>query len=147
MDDGWMGIGMVAFWMLIAPGAYLLITGYRSPRRDETPGRIFPEYGPNMMWTTKYGHDGMMGGWSQPTTGEMPIDEDEAVEIAQDFLDSVYPGTVADGPRIFYGYYTLHVAKEGEIYGMLTSTATMGSSGITTGTAPISRVGRYIKGV
>ena len=24
-------------------------------------GCIFPEYGPNMMWNTKYGHGGMMG--------------------------------------------------------------------------------------
>jgi hypothetical protein len=27
---------------------------------DKTTGRIFPEYGPNMMWNLKYGHGGMM---------------------------------------------------------------------------------------
>jgi hypothetical protein len=28
---------------------------------NKDTGRIFPEYGPNMMWNTKYGHAGMMG--------------------------------------------------------------------------------------
>jgi hypothetical protein len=94
---------------------------------DRDTGRIFPEYGPNMMWNTKYGHGGMMGGgpggmmggWSQPPAGELSVDEDEAVRIAQEFLDSVYPGTVVEDPHPFYGYYTLHVSKDGEIYGML----------------------------
>lgn len=94
---------------------------------DKKTGRIFPEYGPNMMWNTKYGHGGMMqggpggmmGGWTQPPSGEMPVDEDEAIRIAQDFLDQVYPGTVAEDPHPFYGYFTLHVSKDGEIYGML----------------------------
>jgi len=94
---------------------------------DKTTGRIFPEYGPNMMWNTKYGHGGMMAGgpggmmgsWSQPPTEEMPINEDEALQAAQEFLDSVYPGTIAEDPHPFYGYYTLHVTKEGEIFGML----------------------------
>lgn len=94
---------------------------------DKTTGRIFTEYGPNMMWNTKYGHGGMMGGgpgdmmgtWSQHPSEEMPIDKDEAVKAAQEFLDSVYPGTVAEDPHPFYGYYTLHVIKDGEMYGML----------------------------
>lgn len=86
---------------------------------DKTTGRIFPEYGPNMMWNTKYGHGGMMGGWSQHPSEEMPVNEEEAIQTAQDFLDRVYPGTVAEDPHPFYGYYTLHVTKEGEIYGML----------------------------
>jgi hypothetical protein len=29
---------------------------------DKQGGRVFPEYGPNMMWNTKYGHGGLMGG-------------------------------------------------------------------------------------
>jgi len=94
---------------------------------DKKTGRIFPEYGPNMMWNTKYGHGGMMGGgpggmmggWTQPPSGEMPIDEEEAIRIAQDFLDQVYPGTVVEDPHPFYGYYTLHDTKDGEIHGML----------------------------
>ena len=86
---------------------------------DKSTGRIFPEYGPNMVWNTKYGHGGMMGGWSQLPPEDNFITEDDAIKIAQDFLDSVYPGTVAEDPHPFYGYYTLHVTKDGEIYGML----------------------------
>jgi hypothetical protein len=91
---------------------------------DKSTGRIFPEYGPNMMWNIKYGHGGMMGDWngmngSPLLSGPMLIEEDKAVEIAQDFLDRVYPGTFPEDPHPFYCYYTLHVTKDGEIYGML----------------------------
>jgi len=92
---------------------------------DKSSGRIFPEYGPNMMWNTKYGHGGMMGGpggmmggFTQPPSGEA-IGEEEALEIAQAFLDEVYPGSEADDPHPFYGYYTIHTTKDGEIFGML----------------------------
>ncbi len=91
---------------------------------DKSTGRIFPEYGPNMMWNTKYAHGGIMGGWhgmngSPQQSGPMLIEEDKAVEVAQNFLDGVYPGTSPEDPHPFYGYYTIHVTKDGEIYGML----------------------------
>jgi hypothetical protein len=86
---------------------------------DKGTGRIFPEYGPNMMWNTKYGHGGMMGGRRRSVSTEMPIGADEAVRIAQEFLDVQYPRTVAEDVHPFYGYYTIHVVKDGEIYGML----------------------------
>ena len=92
---------------------------------DKESGRIFPEYGPNMMWNTKYGHGGMMGGsggmmggFTQPRSGD-DVDEEEALQIAQGFLDEVYPGSEADDPHPFYGYYTIHTIKDGEIFGML----------------------------
>jgi len=92
---------------------------------DKESGRIFPEYGPNMMWNIKYGHGGMMGGpggmmsgFTQPPSGET-ISEEEAIEIAQAFLDEVYPGSEADDPHPFYGYYTIHTTRDGEIFGML----------------------------
>lgn len=92
---------------------------------DKQSGRIFPEYGPNMMWNTKYGHGGMMGGprgimgWlPQSPSGDI-FDEEEALEIAQAFLDDVYPGSVADDPHPFYGYYTIHTTRDREIFGML----------------------------
>ena len=53
---------------------------------DKGTGRIFPEYGPNMMWNTKYGHGGMMGGWSQTPSGQMSIEHDTATLMAQEFL-------------------------------------------------------------
>jgi hypothetical protein len=92
---------------------------------DKDSGRIFPEYGPNMMWNTKYGHGGMMGGpggmmggFPQTPSGEV-IGEEEALEIAQVFLDEVYPGSEADDPHPFYGYYTIHTTRDGRIFGML----------------------------
>ena len=91
---------------------------------DKSTGRIFPEYGPNMMWNTKYGHGGMMGGgsgmmgnWS-PLQSEL-ISEDDVLKAAQGFLDRVYPGTVADDPHPFYGYYTLHATRDERVFGML----------------------------
>jgi hypothetical protein len=86
---------------------------------DKDTGRIFPEYGPNMMWNMKYGHGGMMGGWRQAPTAQMPIDQAEAISIAQEYLDQYAPGAVADDPHPFYGYYTIHVTKDGKIVGML----------------------------
>jgi len=86
---------------------------------DKTTGRTFPEYGPDMMWNTKYGHGGMMGGGTQPPSEEMPVDEAEAIKAAQAFLDRVYPGILAEDTHRFYGYYTIHVAEDGEISGML----------------------------
>jgi len=101
---------------------------------DKNNGRIFPEYGPNMMWNTKYGHGGMMGGrggmmggFVQPPSEDDTIDEEEAVEIAQDFLDDIYPGSKAEDPHPFYGYYTLHTTKDGEIFGMLSVNTYTGS--------------------
>lgn len=92
---------------------------------DKKSGRISPEYGPNMMWNTKYGHSGMMGGsggmmggFTQPPYGG-DIDEEEALDIAQGFLDEVYPGSEADDPHPFYGYTTIHTTRDGEIFGML----------------------------
>ena len=92
---------------------------------DKETGRIFPEYGPNMMWNTKYGHGGMMGGsggmmggFTQFPSGD-DVGEEEALQIAQGFLDEVYPGSEADDPHPFYGYYTIHTIKDGEIFGML----------------------------
>lgn len=91
---------------------------------DKVTGRIFPEYGPNMMWNTKYGHAGMMGGGmmrphGQSPSAQMPISQDEAMPIAQNLLDRISPGTIAEDPHPFYGYYTIHVTENEEIYGML----------------------------
>ncbi len=94
---------------------------------DKDTGRIFPEYGPNMMWNTKYGHAGMMGGWRQAPTAQMLVGQDEALSLAQEYLDLYLPGTVAEDPHPFYGYYTIHVSKEGEIFGMLSVHGTDGT--------------------
>jgi len=94
---------------------------------------IYPEHGPNMMWNLKYSGmgsmmGGMMGGWrtwQTPGTAaqlstEMPVNPEQAVKLAQDYLDSYLPGTqVEEHVDQFYGYYTLHTLSAGQTSGML----------------------------
>jgi hypothetical protein len=96
---------------------------------------VTPEHGPNMMWNQKYGgmHGGrMMGlgmgfGSPQDIQGEMPISPEEAIEIAQKYLDQYATGMTADEHAdAFYGYYTIHTLRDGDVVGML---SVHGSSG------------------
>ncbi len=110
---------------------------------DPVTGAVSPEFGPNMMWNLKYGPmagsgmmgmmsgfgyspqygamGGMMGGQTTddlPT--EMSVTADEAVQIAQRYLDTYLAGAEADEETdAFYGYYTLHINKDGSTVGML----------------------------
>lgn len=105
---------------------------------DKVIGAVYPEPGPNMMWNLKYGMmggygmmgPGMMGGWgyggaggtTEPTlSADMPVDKAQAIELAQKYLDATRPGITADEEEVypFYGYYTLHVLKDGQVTGML----------------------------
>mgnify|MGYP001593415731 CR=1 FL=1 len=99
----------------------------------------YPEYGPNMMWNLKYGGlghgsmmggngmmGGMMSGWnyqsapSSNVSAEMTVTPEQAVEYAQQYLDTNIAGaTAATNPMQFYGYYTLDFEKEGQVVGML----------------------------
>jgi hypothetical protein len=111
--------GLGAFELLVDPASQI----------------AYPEYGPNMMWNLKYGglnHGGMMGGngmisgWNYPyqtltdVTTEMPVTSEQAVQYAQQYLDTNYLGaTAVTDPTQFYGYYTLDFEKDGQIIGML----------------------------
>jgi hypothetical protein len=88
---------------------------------DRYTGFVRPEPGPNMMWNTKYGHMGGMGmmGWWGASTGEMTVTPEQAVKLAQEYLERVAPGLKAGEAERFYGYYTLHTEKDGKISGML----------------------------
>ena len=91
---------------------------------DRYSGAAYPEPGPNMMWNVKYGHmagwGGMMGGWWTPPSGEMRITPEKARELAQNYLDVTRSGLeVADDVDEFYGYYTIHTLRDGQIVGML----------------------------
>lgn len=88
---------------------------------DRYTGFVHPEPGPNMMWNTKYGHmGGMMGGWWGTPTGEMTVTPEQARAYAQAWLDANLPGTtVAEEADAFYGYYTIHTLRDGQISGML----------------------------
>lgn len=86
---------------------------------DKYTGVVGPEMGPNMMWNTRYGmhrRGGMMG---RPHRTNV-ISEEEALIIAQRWLDSSRPGaTVEKHADPFYGYYTVHTLENGAIEGML----------------------------
>ena len=104
---------------------------------DPYTGRIFPEFGPNMMWNTKYGMMSGMAGWGMmggggrmmggmmgrdqrgSPTANMPVTRDQAVTITDDYLKRYLPDASTEEPDVFYGYYTLHILKDGKIYGML----------------------------
>jgi hypothetical protein len=87
---------------------------------DRYSGRVMPEYGPNMMWNTKYGMmQGMMGRSQRTPTANMPIDAQNASEYAQKWLDANNPSAKVEEPETFYGYYTIDVSKDANTYGML----------------------------
>jgi hypothetical protein len=92
---------------------------------DPTTKAVYPEMGPNMLWNLKYG---MMTGygsagrfdWQEPSA-EMTVSPAEAVEAAQAYLDAYVGDNLVAGKHAdrFYGYYTLHVNRDGETIGML----------------------------
>jgi len=90
---------------------------------DKETGTIGPEYGPNMMWNAKYGmHGGWMGGMMGGGVSAvvMTVSPEEALRIAQRWLDTYRPGmTTDDEADRFYGYYTIHTLRDGKISGML----------------------------
>lgn len=87
-------------------------------------GVVTPEPGPNMMWNTKYGMMGQnswMGqhvGYTTPS-GPMTVSADQTKQIAQEWLDQNQPGSTTEAPDKFYGYYTVHILKNGKVAGML----------------------------
>lgn len=79
---------------------------------DKASGAAGPEMGPNMMWNSRYGMHGRGNGTNT-------ISSDEAVQIAQRWLDTNRPGVQVEDADPFYGYYTIHTLKDGQIEGML----------------------------
>jgi len=104
---------------------------------DHRIGRVFPEYGPNHMWNLKYGMMrignrgcGMrfLAGFSATTQvsiedfdpATMDVSSEEAIELAQDYLDKTQSGAlIAKEGTAFYGYYTLDYLVDNKIAGML----------------------------
>ncbi len=99
--------GLGAFELLVSKGS----------------GAVAFEPGPDMMWNTKYGmmgRAGMMGGYVRSgSNGAMTVDAEAAQRIAQSWLDATFPGDSAGTADAFYGYYTFHFEKNGQIAGML----------------------------
>jgi hypothetical protein len=95
---------------------------------NKATGAVGYEPGPTMAWNAKYGmmrgFGGMMGRGSN--SGAMTVSPDRATQIAQGWLDQRGGGNAAGTPDPFYGYYTFHFLKNGQIAGMLSIN---GSSG------------------
>jgi hypothetical protein len=93
----------------------------------KTTGAVGPERGPNMMWNARYGmhrRGGMMGGQTSETNS---LSEVQAIENGQRWLDANRSGfVVEEHADPFYGYYTIHTLKDGEIEGMLSVHGTTG---------------------
>ncbi len=96
-------------------------------------GFIMPEPGPNMMWNTKYSPmssnmmgQGMMGNQGQLST-QMSIAKDQALQIAQSYLDDNFNGAKVEDATQFYGYYTIDFAVNGKMAGMLSVNAQTGN--------------------
>lgn len=93
---------------------------------DKETGAVAPEMGPNMMWNARYGmhRRGSVRGEARQTNVIAP---DEALEIAQRWLDANRPGVaVEEHVDPFYGYYTIHTLEDGRIEGMLSVHGTTG---------------------
>jgi hypothetical protein len=86
---------------------------------DKSTGDVGPEIGPNTMWNARYGMHA--GGGMMGTSGAVnKLTGDQAVAIAQAWLDEHQPGVRTEGHAdAFYGYYTIHTLKDGQTDGML----------------------------
>lgn len=100
-------------------------------------GVVYPEHGPNMMWNDKYGMHGrgsIMGrhmrnhpffneysGYYRNEKAEKLVDLETAVELANEYVKQYIDENLlaTEEGHEFYGYYTLHIAKEGQTVGML----------------------------
>jgi hypothetical protein len=90
---------------------------------DPTSGAVVTEPGPAMMWNTRYGMHGLIGG---PHSGSA-ISAQRAQQIATGWLNANLPGRAAQPPDSYPGYYTLETTTaQGTINGMLSVNATTG---------------------
>lgn len=141
--------------IIFSNNAYALIkdkttnSGAFEVLEDPVSKTVFLEYGPAMMWNTQYGmmgagtygmmggyggmmgDTGMMGGFGYgrgtPSAPGASVSADQALQIAQSYLDQYTPGVkTADKADALPGYYTIDTLKDGEIFGMLSVNAFTG---------------------
>ena len=99
-------------------------------------GRVYPEYGPNMMWNEKYdmmhGGYGMQGGYGMMGPGRWnnyndnrvyskQISKEQAVGIADEYVKDILGEelSVTGEGHEFYGYYTFHINQDNNTLGMM----------------------------
>ena len=94
---------------------------------DKYTGRISPEYGPDMMWNSKYGpmNNGMMGISNQGSSATS-ISNDKASQLVQQYLDGNSNNAKVEMGTQFYGYYTFDFTVNDKIAGMVSVNAYTG---------------------
>ncbi len=86
---------------------------------DKTTGYVAPEMGPNMMWNTRYGMHARQN-WMGTSGQANKVSEAGAVAVSQQWLDEHATGVqTEEHADPFYGYYTIHTLRDGQIDGML----------------------------
>ena len=79
-------------------------------------GMMSGQYGG--MMNGAFGH--MMDDFGIDPDEEISVTEEDAVSLAQEYLDANLPGTNADDHAdSFPGYYTVHIERDGRVIGML----------------------------
>jgi len=87
---------------------------------DQSTGAVSVEYGPGMMWNTRYGMH------AAPTAAG--ISAEQARADAQAWLDAQRTGLTAGDAEAFPGYFTLHTLKDGAVVGMMSVNASTGAA-------------------
>ena len=112
-------------------------------------GAVWLEYGPAMMWNTRFGvmtrarvtgrpmtgGAGMMGGAMMgggdptlaPQSSRTRVSADQAQRLVQRRLGANRAGLTVGEAEAFPGYYTLHTLRAGRVTGMLSVNATSGA--------------------
>ena len=76
-----------------------------------------------MMWNTKYGHRTWFGASTAPA-----VSADEAKRIAREWLEASGDRTAWDlEVSEMYGYYSIHLERDGKMEGMLAVNAWTGA--------------------
>jgi hypothetical protein len=89
---------------------------------DPDGGTVFTEPGPAMMWNTRYGMRGAMGGTRSAPT----VTVERAQQIATQWVNANFSGRVVLPPDSYPGYYTSETTSDGTINGMLSVDAITG---------------------
>lgn len=88
---------------------------------DPTSGSVQVEFGPAMMWNTRYG----MMSTNRPAPAA--IGPQQAQQLADQWLQYNQPGLHAADATAFPGYYTLHTLRGDQVVGMLSVNAQSGA--------------------
>jgi hypothetical protein len=90
---------------------------------DPRSGVVQVEWGPAMMWNTRYGRLGA----ARVPDDTAAVGPEQARRIADAWLRDNRSGERADQPEAFPGYYTVHTARGDQTVSMLSVNATTGA--------------------